>query len=53
MRGSRGSFSFFLVTTEAVELYFKKLSANGIVAFHITNWFLNLDYSDILSVMRW
>jgi hypothetical protein len=31
-----------LITRQAVQLYFCKLAENGVVAFHITNWYLDL-----------
>lgn len=39
---SSDSIPVHLITKEAIELYFKKLVSDGILAFHISNQYLNL-----------
>jgi len=40
---SSDSVPAHLLTTEAMDLYFDKLSADGVLAFHISNRYLNLE----------
>lgn len=32
-----------LITREAIELYLRKLAPGGVLAFHITNWYIDLE----------